>query len=138
MWKQKRIWKAKKAVYDSGEVTDADSLDYSVNVELKPRTRYQWSVEVTADTKEQVSAESWFETGKADEAWEGQWIAPEQQTSSAILRKAFVYDGSAKIGKAVYVWASAFMNAISTGKNAGDEYLSAGYHPTDFITGTDL
>lgn len=58
----------KKAVYDSGEVTDADSLDYSVNVELKPRTRYQWSVEVTADTKEQVSAESWFETGKTDEA----------------------------------------------------------------------
>ena len=25
----------KKAVYDSGEVTDADSLDYSVNVEIE-------------------------------------------------------------------------------------------------------
>ena len=32
----------KKAVYDSGEVTDADRLDYSVNVELNPRTRYPW------------------------------------------------------------------------------------------------
>lgn len=121
----------KKAVYDSGEVTDADSLDYSVNVELKPRTRYQWSVEVTADTKEQVSAESWFETGKTDEAWEGQWIAPEQQTSSAILRKSFVYDGTAKSAR-LYMCGLGVYECYINGKKAGDEYLAPGYHSYDF------
>ena len=113
----------KKAVYDSGEVTDADSLDYSVNVELKPRTRYQWSVEVTADTKEQVSAESWFETGKTDEVWEGQWIAPEQQTSSVILRKTFVYDGTAKSAR-LYMCGLGVYECYINGKKAGDEYLA--------------
>lgn len=118
-------------VYDSGEVADADSLDYSVNVELKPRTRYQWSVEVTTDTKEQVSAESWFETGKADEAWEGQWIAPEQQTSSVILRKTFVYDGTVGAAR-LYICGLGVYECYINGKKAGEEYLAPGYHSYDF------
>lgn len=118
-------------VYDSGEVADADSLDYSVNVELKPRTRYQWSVEVTTDTKEQVSAESWFETGKADEAWEGQWIAPEQQTSSVILRKTFAYDGTVGAAR-LYICGLGVYECYINGKKAGEEYLAPGYHSYDF------
>ena len=106
----------KKAVYDSGEVTDADSLDYSVNVELKPRTRYQWSVEVTADTKEQVSAESWFETGKTDEAWENHLSMTEQPN-----RQGCICVGSA------------FMNAISTGKKQEMNILRRGIIPMTFI-----
>ena len=86
---------------------------------------------MTADTKEQVSAESWFETGKADEAWEGQWIAPEQQTSSAILRKAFVYDGSAKSAR-LYMCGLGVYECYINGEKAGDEYLAPGYHSYDF------
>ena len=39
-------------VFDSGEDSKADSLDYRADIELLPRTRYEWSVCVTADNGE--------------------------------------------------------------------------------------
>lgn len=34
----------KKNVYDSGERADADSIAFTANIALKPRTRYYWNV----------------------------------------------------------------------------------------------
>ena len=45
-------------VFDGGECSEIDSLDYPVNIELKPRTRYSWSVEVTADNGGHSTADS--------------------------------------------------------------------------------
>ncbi|MDD2374388.1 MAG: family 78 glycoside hydrolase catalytic domain [Eubacteriales bacterium] len=65
----------REIVADTGFDSNADSLAYAVNVELKPRTRYFWAVTVRSDAgEEQTSEINWFETAKMDEEWAGKWI----------------------------------------------------------------
>lgn len=52
---------------------ELDSLAAPVEVPLKPRTRYTWTVAVRTDAGEEaVSEENWFETGL--ETWQAKWI----------------------------------------------------------------
>ena len=77
-------------VYDSGESGQIDSLGFTPPLPLRPRTHYTWKVSVTADNGERAeSAETWFETGKMEEAWQGQWIAPQPEIVNARLFKCF-------------------------------------------------
>lgn len=65
-------------IFDSGKRTDIDSISYSPQVELKPRTRYYWRVRVWGDDgSEAVSEAAWFETSKMDEPWKAKWITPD-------------------------------------------------------------
>lgn len=132
-------------VFDGGECSEIDSLDYPVNIELKPRTRYSWSVEVTADNGGHSTADSWFETGKMEEPWIGKWISPDASevenapSSSVILRKKFTY-GGAKQGEQstkeetarLYLCGLGVYECYLNGKKVGDEYLAPGYHSYDF------
>ena len=62
-------------LFDSGFDAHADSLGYSVNLQMDPRTRYYWTVTVRSELGEEASGEiQWFETAKRQEAWEAKWI----------------------------------------------------------------
>ncbi|MCD7746491.1 MAG: glycoside hydrolase family 78 protein [Lachnospiraceae bacterium] len=117
-------------VFDSGEDASADSMDYPVKLDLKPRTRYSWDVTVMAENGESASAASSFETGKMNEPWRGQWISPVGETSSAILVKKFSVE---KTGDArLYICGLGVYECRINGEKVGEEYLAPGYHSYDF------
>lgn len=65
----------KEVLFDSGFDTKADSLCFLAEVELKPHTRYYWTVTVHSDADEEAAGEvQWFETGKRQEPWQAKWI----------------------------------------------------------------
>lgn len=130
-----QIFQEEELLYDSGEDEKANSTDYQVEMELKPRTRYTWSVEVKADNGEVEKAESCFETGKMQEAWYGKWIAPqpEDEDIHPIMRKIFEAD-SEHINKParLYLCGLGVYEVYINGKKVGKEYLAPGYHSYDF------
>ncbi|WP_328730278.1 glycoside hydrolase family 78 protein [Streptomyces jietaisiensis] len=74
-------------VWDSGRVTSAESALVTYRgPELKPRTRYFWSVRVW-DDKGSVSGwsePSWWETGLLGaEQWTARWISPPKELTGA-------------------------------------------------------
>jgi alpha-L-rhamnosidase len=71
-------------VWDSGKINSDSSLNIKyAGLQLKPRTRYHWSLTVWDNDKEPHTAASWFETGLMDpdpqlSAWSGAcWIGGE-------------------------------------------------------------
>lgn len=77
----------KREVYDSGWQQEIRSTAFCPNVQLSPRTRYFWKVQVRTEKGESISSPiSWFETGKEQEAWQGEWLKVE----TAIQKKFFV------------------------------------------------
>ena len=65
----------KELLYDSGFDAGADSLCFRAQMELKPRTRYYWTVTVRTDAgEEETGAVQWFETAKREEPWKAEWI----------------------------------------------------------------
>jgi len=135
-WARIRVMEGNKVIYDSGKDPDADSMDYHVELDCKPRTRYTWDVEVMADNGSHASAESWFETGKMDEAWEGKWISPVGETVSSILRKKFSIrkPESARL----YICGLGVYECMVNGEKVGQEYLTPGYHSYDFHLQTQV
>ena len=62
-------------LHDTGFSPAIDSLAYEADLQLQPRTRYFWTVEVQSDTGETAcSLVNWFETGKMDEPWQATWL----------------------------------------------------------------
>ncbi len=129
-WAKIRVMDGERTVYDSGEDASADSMDHPVEIPLKPRTRYHWEVTVLADNGERASGQSWFETGKMDEAWAGQWISPVKERSSAILAKTFTVSGARDAR--LYLCGLGVYECWVNGRKVGDEYLAPGYHSYDF------
>ena len=82
-------------VYDSGLRGDISSLGFVPEIELAPRTRYWWRVEVVADDGDRALSEpAWFETGKRGEAWSAKWIrAPFDADVHPILERGFELPG---------------------------------------------
>lgn len=119
-------------VYQGKEDPSADSMDahFPEEIPLQPRTRYEWTVAVTADNGETARAAGVFETGKMEEEWKGQWISPEKETSSAILKKTFRIreTGEARL----YICGLGVYECLINGVKAGEEYLAPGYHSYDF------
>lgn len=77
----------KREVYDSGWQQEIRSTAFCPNVQLSPRTRYFWKIQVCTEKGEKVSSPlSWFETGKEEELWQGEWLKVE----TAIQKKFFV------------------------------------------------
>lgn len=129
------------AVYDSKDVTDADSLDFPAELELKPRSRYVWTVTVTADHGEKAQGTSFFETGKCKEPWTAKWITPgsgivkEDSHAGYILEKKFEIE---EVKEArLYLCGLGVYECYLNGKKAGDEYLAPGYHSYDFHVQTN-
>ena len=89
LWASLTLSTGGKIVFDTGTVHDADSLGWKIDLKLRPRTRYDYTLTVCAADGEKASAHSFFETGKRDEPWHGQWISPRVQKTSALLEKRF-------------------------------------------------
>ncbi len=67
--------KMQEILFDSGWDEQADSLGYRAPIELKPCTRYYWTVFVQSDKGEEAEGEvQWFETGKRQQPWQAKWI----------------------------------------------------------------
>ena len=67
------------------------SLGFEAPLDLKPRTRYRWSVTVWGDQGDWAAASSWFETAKEGEPWQGKWIAADfaDKEAQPLLTKDF-------------------------------------------------
>jgi alpha-L-rhamnosidase len=120
-------------IYDSGDRENADSRDFRVELNLKPRTKYNWTVEVTADNGEQAKAESSFETGKLNETWKADWISPiyKGKEIAPILEKSFDLKDDFEIAR-LYICGLGLYEVYINGEKAGDEFLAPGYHSYDF------
>ncbi len=112
-------------VYDSGKREDIDSLAFELPIELKPRTRYFWKVEVWADNGDHaVSDAAWFETAKMEEPWIAKWIVPElDKDVHPILGRSFELTGPVASARAYICGLGLYVLEIN-GVKAGNEYLA--------------
>ena len=124
-----RVYEDDKKIYDSGLCKEINNLDYKVELQLKPRTRYVWEVTVL-DHEGVVSKNNrWFETGKMNEKWSGQWISPEKSTDSSILYKRFTIQQLSD--SRLYMCGLGVYECYINGKKVSNEYLAPGYHSYD-------
>lgn len=119
-------------LYDSGKRFDIDSLAFELPINLEPRTRYYWRVEVWADNGDHaVSETAWFETAKLDEPWEAQWIIPEMDKEvHPVLARSFVIHGKIASARA-YVCGLGLYELELNGVKAGEEYLAPHFNAYD-------
>ncbi|MCP1133677.1 glycoside hydrolase family 78 protein [Paenibacillus polysaccharolyticus] len=116
-------------VFNSGKKQDIDSLSYSPNLELTPRTRYYWRVTVWNERSEQaVSETAWFETAKMDESWTATWIKPDlDKDIHPVMKKNFELRGPIKQARA-YICGLGIYELELNGVKAGEEYLTPHYN----------
>ena len=122
-----------RLLFDSGKREDIDSLAYTPDLSLIPRTRYYWRVTVWGDGEESAtSAPAWFETAKMEEAWQGEWITPDlDKDTHPLIRKTFHLPEKA-ISARLYISGVGLYEVNINGKRVGDEYLAPGFHAYDF------
>ena len=125
-------------LYESGPDAQADSLDFALPVRALPRRAYKVQLKVNADNGETATGETFFENGKMDEAWAGEWIAASLPDEiQPILFKTFVSAGSSAKDR-LYISGLGVYEAYLNGKKIGDEYLAPGYHSYDFHVQTNV
>jgi len=112
-------------IYDSGKREDIDSLAFELPIELKPRTRYYWRVEVWADNGDYAISElAWFETAKMDEPWSGMWIVPDMDKDThPVLSHSFELIEQVAYARA-YVCGLGLYELQVNDQKAGDEYFT--------------
>ncbi|WP_084134693.1 alpha-L-rhamnosidase [Paenibacillus harenae] len=112
-------------VFDSGVRDDIDSLAFELPIDLLPRTRYYWRVQVWADNGDRaVSDIAWFETAKLDEPWSAKWIVPElDKDVHPVLSRSFELTGPVASARA-YVCGLGLYEMEINGAKAGDEYFA--------------
>ena len=110
-------------VYDSGKRKDISSLAFAPELPLQPRTRYYWNVACWADDGDSgVSETDWFETGKREEPWVGQWIcAPFDPDVHPLFRRQFTLDQPVRCAR-LYIVGLGLYEAYINGRKVGEEY----------------
>ena len=118
-------------LHDSGE-GDLSALGYTAPMALAPRTRYWWQVSVTSDDGETaVSEPAFFETGKMNEPWAGQWIAmPGDGRVHPILRRRFAAEKAVASAR-LYICGLGLYEASLNGQRVSDEYFTPYYDSYD-------
>lgn len=99
-----------------------DSLGYCPGIELQPRTRYYWSVEVETDSGCRAEGFSWFETGKMQEPWQASWISS-SGGEHPLLKREFSLPTEVRSARA-YVCGLGLYELYVNGQKAGNEYLT--------------
>lgn len=136
------VKKGAEILYNSGKDANADSLDYPVQLNLEPRTRYDWTVSVTADSGEKAEASSYFETGKMNEEWTGRWITPGEEIVDQDSMAGYILEKSFEVQKAsearLYLCGLGVYECYINGQKVGEEYLAPGYHSYDFHLQTSV
>lgn len=103
---------------------ELDSLATSVEIDLKPRTRYFWTVAVRSDAGEEAeSPVNFFETGKRDEPWQAKWITCEKQERHPVFHKQISVSKPLASAR-LYICGLGLYEASINGMRVGDEYLT--------------
>ncbi|MEN6323410.1 MAG: family 78 glycoside hydrolase catalytic domain [Proteiniphilum sp.] len=127
---QKDIKRRKGTVWDSGIITDDESVNINYKgIPLESNKTYYWTVGVSLNNGKMIWGEQHtFHTGILDNAlWEASWItSPDEITdSSPLFRKSFAV--KKKIKNAVaYVTAVGFYELYLNGNKVGDHVLDPG------------
>ncbi|QLG40519.1 family 78 glycoside hydrolase catalytic domain [Paenibacillus sp. E222] len=116
-------------VFDSETRKDINSLAFELQLELIPRCRYFWRVEVWTDNGEHATSETaWFETAKLNEAWKGTWITPKfDKTIHPVLKKSLLLKGPVASAR-VYVCGLGLYELYFNGLKAGNEFLTPNFN----------
>lgn len=111
-------------VFDTG-FEKLDSLATTVDITLRPRTRYTWTVTVKTDAGEEAaSKENWFETGKMGEAWQAKWIGCEGVPKRhPIFLREISLKGEVATSR-LYICGLGLYEAAWNGEKIGEEYLA--------------
>ena len=124
------ISSAGQVVKDTGWAK-LDMAATTLDVELKPRTRYEWTVAVRNEKGESITSDvNYFETGKMQEPWTAQWIT----TTGANDRHPIFYhtlpDGAdKKVTKArLYICGLGLYEAYLDGVKIGADWLTPGFN----------
>lgn len=117
--------KMENILFDSGQREDIQSVAYSVNLGLKPRTRYYWEIQVWADDGDMGIEKSWFETGKASEPWSAVWIQAPFKEHPVLCRNLEI----CKEVKSArwYLCGLGLYEAYVNGEKVGRYFLTPGY-----------
>ncbi len=108
---------------DSGEA-GLDSIAAEIPLNLQPRTRYYWTVEVSADNGEAALSDvNWFETGKREEPWQAKWITCETLPRHPVFQKEIPVHGQLKSAR-LYICGLGLYEAQINGRKVGDESLT--------------
>lgn len=116
-----------KILYDSGWEKEADSLSFPVKSDLKPRTRYYWTVAVESDAGEQETSDvQWFETAKREEDWGGKWITCDStEKRHPYFEKEICPAAGKEVAKArLYISGLGLYEAFYNGERIGNEYFT--------------
>lgn len=102
-----------------------DSLSAPVDLPLRPRMRYTWTVAVRTDAGEEaVSGENWFETGKLDEPWAARWIGCNDAEPRHPIFSREVVPAKPVAAARLYVCGLGLYEAAWNGEKIGGEYLA--------------
>jgi len=113
-----------RILLDTGWCADLDSLACPVDVPLKPRTRYHWTVSVETDAGESAeSGVSFFETGKMDEPWAARWITCDRGERHPIFHKDIAVAKELASAR-LYICGLGLYEAEIDGVRVGDEYMT--------------
>lgn len=108
---------------DTGWRDDLDSLASPVQLSLKSRTRYYWTVSVETDAGEQVeSGVEFFETGKMGEDWRAQWITCKRTGRHPIFHKDIPVSQTLASAR-LYICGLGLYEAEINGVRVGNEYM---------------
>lgn len=107
------------------EGRELKSIGERLDLELQPRTRYYYNIEVTDESGESVQSETaWFETGKMDEPWEAYFIGTdEKDTYHPVFFHDFAAEKSVSCAR-IYVTGLGLYEAYLNGTKIGDDYLA--------------
>lgn len=102
-----------------------DSLAAPVDLALRPRTRYTWTVAVRTDAGEQAeSAENWFETAKQDEPWQAAWIGCDGAEPRHPVFSCPVTPQKPVAAARLYICGLGLYEAAWNGEKIGGEHLT--------------
>lgn len=104
---------------------DLDSLDATVALSLRPRTRYTWTVSVRTDAgEEETSGEDWFETGKLNEPWAASWIGCEDSEPRHPVFSRKIIPAKPVAAARLYICGLGLYEAAWNGEKLGGECLA--------------
>jgi alpha-L-rhamnosidase len=120
------------SLFDTGKNNQILDNFYYVELNFAPRTRYYYQVTIWTDKGEEETEYAFFETGKRDEPWLADWIAPPKSIATEPrFRKKFFVKKSV-VSARLYVTGLGIYEAYLNGKRISDEYLAPGFHSYDF------
>jgi len=128
------VKKGKSIIWDTGIVPSRNNLHIeNEGITLIPRTGYSWTVEIQDNMGNSVKSDkSYFETGKLDELWSGNWITadfirkPDAAMEAPYFRKPFNLEGN-PAKATLYICGLGYCRAFINGEKCGDDELSTAF-----------